>query len=218
MLGSRFRNTMIVSHRHRFIFFAIPKTGTHSLREALRPHLGEDDWEQCNLFVQRRSPIEPLARFRHGHLGVTDVKPHLPEEVWRDYFKFAIVRNPWDRFISLAFFRRSRSRRFLREPEGPLKRLAGRPRLTERLLGRPQHWFVSDGSGQPVVDYVGRFESLQTSFDEICDRIGLPRTELSVTNNSPHEPYRTYYDDDLRSIVAERYAEDARMFGYSFAA
>ena len=29
---------MIISHRHKFIFFAVPKTATHTIREALRHH------------------------------------------------------------------------------------------------------------------------------------------------------------------------------------
>ena len=37
---------MIISNRHRFIFFAVPKTGTHSVRQALRPFLADDDMEQ----------------------------------------------------------------------------------------------------------------------------------------------------------------------------
>ena len=28
---------MIVSHRHRFVFFAVPRTGTHAVRTALQP-------------------------------------------------------------------------------------------------------------------------------------------------------------------------------------
>ena len=40
---------MIVSHRHRSIFFALPHTGTHAIRAALRPFLGSDDWEQEGL-------------------------------------------------------------------------------------------------------------------------------------------------------------------------
>ncbi len=48
---------MIISHRHRYIFFAVPKTGTHSVRTALRPYMDEADQEQVGLFVQKRFSI-----------------------------------------------------------------------------------------------------------------------------------------------------------------
>ena len=52
---------MIVSHRHRFIFAAVPKTGTHAVRQALREQMGEEDVEQVGLFVNRRFPWAELA-------------------------------------------------------------------------------------------------------------------------------------------------------------
>ena len=60
---------MIISHKHRYIFFAIPKTGTHSVRQALRAHLGPDDLEQVGLFEQKRFPFPEFANIRHGHIG-----------------------------------------------------------------------------------------------------------------------------------------------------
>ena len=57
---------MIISHQHRFVFAAIPKTGTHSVRQALREHLSADDLEQVGLFVNKRFPFEELAAIKHG--------------------------------------------------------------------------------------------------------------------------------------------------------
>ena len=37
---------MIVSHRYKFVFIAVPRTGSHAIRAALQPDLGPDDWQQ----------------------------------------------------------------------------------------------------------------------------------------------------------------------------
>ncbi len=68
---------MIISPLHKFIFVAIPKTGTHSVRKALRDHMGPDDLEQVGLFVQKKFPIPELARLQHGHLSLEQVRPYL---------------------------------------------------------------------------------------------------------------------------------------------
>ncbi len=94
---------MIISHAHKYIFFAVPKTGTHSIREALREHKGSDAWEQQMLFGRDVMPVPALAAIGHGHISAKQLKPHIPEEMWSDYFKFAFVRNPYDRFISSFF-------------------------------------------------------------------------------------------------------------------
>ena len=53
---------MIISAKNRFIFAAVPKTGTHAVRQALREHLGPDDLEQVGLFVTKRFPMPELAK------------------------------------------------------------------------------------------------------------------------------------------------------------
>ena len=52
---------MIISHEHRFVFTAIPKTGTHSVRQALREHMSEADLEQVGLFVNKRMRFSPSS-------------------------------------------------------------------------------------------------------------------------------------------------------------
>ena len=55
---------MIISFKHKFVFVAVPKTGTHAVRQALRAHLALEDIEQVGLFVQKKLPIPDLAALR----------------------------------------------------------------------------------------------------------------------------------------------------------
>ena len=76
---------MIVSHRHRFIFAAVPKTGTHSVRQALREHMDVQDVEQVGLFVNKRFPWADLAAIQHGHFSLRQVRPYLGDDAFSDY-------------------------------------------------------------------------------------------------------------------------------------
>jgi hypothetical protein len=51
---------MIISNRHRFIFAAVPKTGTHSVRQALRDQMvrGGSEFEQNPRAVMRHLLFE----------------------------------------------------------------------------------------------------------------------------------------------------------------
>jgi hypothetical protein len=60
---------MIFSSSKKFIFFAVPKTGTHAVREVLRPLLGREDWEQQMLTGQMLSPVPEIAAIGHGHVS-----------------------------------------------------------------------------------------------------------------------------------------------------
>lgn len=208
---------MIISHRHRFIFAAVPKTGTHSVRQALREHLGEEDVEQVGLFVNKRFPWDDLAAIQHGHLALRQVRPYLGDEAFGDYFKFAFVRNPFDRFVSYCAFMLRGGEVFQQQPREAMRHFLFAEPPEGHILFQPQAWLLVDEDGKtPLADAVGRVEDMQGSYDAICGRIGIPSRPLDRVNGSKHGDYRQYYDRALIDGVAARYAQDLELFGYTF--
>ena len=206
---------MIISALHRFIFVAVPKTGTHSVRQALREHLGPDDMEQVGLFVNKRFPMPELAQLRHGHLTLQQVKPHLAADDFAAFFKFGFVRNPFDRFVSFCSFMTRKVGAFDRDPQHVMHDfLAGPPH--DQIHFQPQHIFFTGPDGALMSDYIGRVEEMQASYDEACRRIGIPSRTLDKVNESRRGAYRDYYTPELRDEVARLYARDLELFGYEF--
>jgi hypothetical protein len=207
---------MIISHQHKFIFFAVPKTATHTIRDALRQHMGPDDWEQQVLFGEQYLPIPQLARLQHGHISAQEIRPHLEAGIWDSYYKFAIVRNPFDRFVSCCFFLNRADPNFENTAVAFMKERLQRTRFQRRILVQPQYRQLCTADGEVALDYVGRYEDLQKSYDTICERIGISKSELSTNNSSEHSSYTKYYDDELRHQVADFYKEDLRLFSYNY--
>ena len=209
---------MIISHRHKFIFFAVPKTATHTIREALRQHCGPDDWEQQVLFGKQFLPIPEIAQLRHGHISVEQIRGHLEPGIWDGYFKFGFVRNPFDRFVSTCFFLNRDNPDFANSAVDFMKERLLRQRFQRRILVRPQYQQICTTDRKIALDYVGRYEHLQESYDTICEQIGIPTTELGRKNSSNHSSFIEFYDDDLRELVGNFYEEDLRVFSYAFLA
>ncbi|MYE81219.1 MAG: sulfotransferase family protein [Gammaproteobacteria bacterium] len=208
------RRLVIVSHRHRFIFFAVPRTGTHAIRTALRGCLGPDDWQQQSLTEQVRLPVPALARIGHGHVTLRQARAHLPEAICRDYFKFACVRNPYERFVSACAMLNRRNPGYAGNERAFMKRALGVRRFRERALVRPQADMLVDERGALGMDFVGRYETLQQSFDEACRRLGIAAPSLSHGNATEHGPWMDYYDDDLLRVVTEFYRRDFDALAY----
>ena len=93
---------MLISHKYKFIIINIQKTGTTSLRRTLMP-LNIVDVAGIS------APISSNVKFHH-HGTIKDAISSFKEEGWniKEYFKYSIVRNPWDRYFS--FFAYSKNK------------------------------------------------------------------------------------------------------------
>ncbi len=207
---------MIVSHAHKFIFFAVPRTGTHALRNALNGYLTEDDWQQQFLFGEQKIPIPALAQIPHGHISLQQVQTHLPEDIWRSYFKFAFVRNPFDRYVSVCSFLNRGQSDFDERASQFMERALQVGRFRQRILVRPQSDMLVNSEGYLQMDFIGHYETLQQDFDRICEQLNLQKQQLVKNNASVHRSFRQYYQTPtLTQIVSLFYQRDFQLFNYS---
>ncbi len=88
---------MIISHRHKFLFFQNPKTGGMSLRALLEPY--HDDPLPFHGLLHQPTPDSPLDL---AHLNPSEVALLLPSlaAVVGTYKSLALARNPYSRFVS----------------------------------------------------------------------------------------------------------------------
>lgn len=205
---------MIVSHRHRFVFVAVPRVATRALRQALTMQLDAMDWQQQNLFAAHRLPVADLAAAEHGHLSVRDIRPRLPEELWQSYLKFAFVRDPFERFVDTFL-----SLEAADEPDpvavaARMKRALGTERFRRRRLTLPQSHFLVDEEDRVATDFLGRFETLDASWRQLCTRLGLPAVPLARRREPERRDWARYYDAELAGMVADYYRNDLQNFGY----
>lgn len=61
-----------------------------------------------------------------------------------------------------------------------------------------------------------RYESPQRDFDTVCDRPARSRASLPRVNVGEHLGYRSYFDDECRALVEQRFARDIEAFGYRY--
>ncbi len=203
---------MIISHAHQFIFFAVPKTATHAVREALRVHLKEGDWEQQMLFGEQVLPIPEIAAVKHGHITANEIRPFLDRQQWA-YRKIAFVRHPFDRFVSACAFLNRDNPNYESNARQWMKAALQRPQFRQRLLIRPQVEQLCI-EGQLVMDFVGRYESLQKSLDSLFDQLGLVSVDLKQRNASQHKHVEHYLDEDLKRDLRTMYEQDFAVFEY----
>ena len=76
--------------------------------------------------------------------------------------------------------------------------------------------FIYSEDGELLVDFVGKFERVDTDFVEICSRIGISAPLLPKRNISNTEPYQQFYNEETRELVRQTFDTDITLFGYDF--
>lgn len=194
----------------RFLFVHIPKTGGNSIQNILRDY-SEDEIvcrEPYQDGVERFELNNPTYGFSK-HSPLSEYKEKLPQETYAQLFKFACVRNPWERAVSFYFSPHRQVTEFSREAFAQF--LTTVPPMTHHLRETPQQ-AVAGISGN--FDYLMRFETLQRDFDVICEHLGIPRQPLALRNKSARGRVEDYYDAGTTELVRELFADDIELFGY----
>ena len=154
------------------------------------------------------------------HLKASQIRQDVGEEIFRSYFKFAIVRNPWDKAVSQWHYLRQRpdlQSYFGVSADAPFSGYLEAAARSDHVQVMPQVDFIRDEKDQPLVDMIGRFEMLGQDARTIFERLGLAGATLPHAAKSTRDPdYRFYFDGQTRQRVAQIYARDIAAFGYEF--
>lgn len=237
---------MIISEKWKFIFVHIHKTAGDAITDALIPFLGKRDVVvsgSVSEWLGRSIPLSSRAKYRtlHKHSVAEVIRAAVPVAVWDNYYKFAFVRDPVDRAVSMykyaltmtasrknaaawrqALFQAPIGARF--DPLGwpAVKAAAECDSFSSFLrhqgamsdLGMLPQWLsVSDTrDGDVIVDAIGRYEHLERDFDQIRRALGLPHVPIPRRNVSNKREVPVCPAD--LALLQRRYQDDMIRFGY----
>jgi len=229
---------MILSHKYKFIFIKTAKTAGTSIEVFLSKHCGQDDvvtpiappveGHQPRNYKGFINPLPEIierpgkvfSALQHSfttrekfynHMPAREVRNRVPAAVWKNYFKFCVERNPWDKTLSHYHMHAAR--------EG------GSLSLDEYLArGRfPINYFrYTDRSGRKIiVDRVIRYENLLSELNDIFTQLNIPFDgTLGVAAKSEYRtdrtPYTEVFNDEQRRIIEQAFAKEIELHGYHF--
>lgn len=235
----------MISHPNKCIFVHIPKNAGQSIESLFVQNHGLTWHDRAPLLLKPNfNPDKGPPRLAHLTAREYLDYAYVSEEQFHRYFKFSFIRNPWDRLVSEYNYRKAHGdvnyqgsfRSFVLE-YFPIVN-DDNYQLSKDYYRHiiPQWKFLYDESGNCLVDFIGRFENLQSDFNKVCQKIcfadsRLPHknkslstlskikktmTQFLIITRKEKKHYSDYYDEETKQFVSEYYAKDIELFNYAF--
>ena len=212
---------MILNEEHKFIFVHVPKNAGTSVRKMLRTHSGTRP-----SLVSSDTKHETYSEFRARWTE----RSGRPVEDLDEYRVVAIIRNPWDRFLSLHRYLQGRVPWVAEDVDAFASQVTAIEDWTRSIRSlRSQSSFVE---GVPGDLRICRFESLKADLAVAFGDYALDLPSLGRRNATRSRPepggirrllgalapprYRSEMSPRTAGIVSDLYAEDIARFGYRF--
>ncbi len=175
----------------KFVWFRVAKVGTRSI----------------------------LALLDEAHIKTTHVSgKKYDAQKYKNYYKFAFVRNPWDRIVSCYF------NKIVPCCHPPFKECYGKDFnyfinfIARQDLNKADIHIRLQTKLFPVkeLDYLGKLENFSDDLNRIFKKLGLASIDIPHYNSSVHAHYSCYYNDYTQRIIATKYKKDIKALRYKF--
>jgi len=216
---------MLISHKHKFLTIDIPKTGTRSLRETLHPLglvdiIGEPSLSSD--FYQHATALQMKNTFKRNNWD------------WSAYFKFTIVRNPWDRYFSFFKYFHSYRDQYLNKSKNitwteaeinqgkycvELFKNRTNDKIMKSIINNhiSQCDYFLDVNGDLIVDHVASFDCFNNDFHFLCEKIGLKPLSLQHENKSKNFfNKKHFYTEETIELVKKKENHVIEIMKYKF--
>ena len=143
----------------------------------------------------------------HNHKSAKEIYSALGPDIFNEYYKFCVVRNPYDLMVSSYHWQKT--------PKS-FKTYCSEYNISNNNLDRI---LIDD---VPICQYYIRYENLITDVLKVLKDLGV--TDYNI-NDIPHhksssrthdKSYREYYDEETKEIVRKIFQREIEMFGYEF--
>jgi len=164
-------------------------------------------------FKKGRKALGNYRKHHYGyfeHMPAWQIKLAVGDEIWNSYFKFCVVRNPYDLTISHYYFKRKLLNRNLSFDE-----------YLQGKVGKNSSIYCEPKTGKVMVDRVLRYEKLNEELADVFGSLNVPFAgELKVFKKNGYRkdrrPYQEFLNTEQAKRIKEIHAREFELFGYKF--
>jgi len=222
----------MISKDKKIIFVHIPKTGGSSIEKCLSRVFDENIVINGDNSIVKGN-IKNLYENSYNsfkHSTIMELRNHYKDKDFNEFHKFAVIRNPWDRLLSL--YRWSSGRTGVYNNKTNLvdsQHIKGGARYDKKQFlnyfngvkeideyNKRALWtinrYVCDEKDNIMVDTLLDFENLNNDFIELNSRLGLTTNSLPHINRTNTKNFRKVMDEEVIQTIRHHYKKEIDKF------
>ena len=149
----------------------------------------------------------------YNHIPAHKVRNRLSRNIWNNYLKITVERNPWDKAISSYWWGRKNSVSPRTMEEFLKRRIQTKPRSLT-------NWRIYTRKNRVVADHVLFYEDLQGGLSKLGSELGveinLPAKHAKGEARKDRRPYQEVLSDEAAGIISDLCWREIEAFGYSY--
>lgn len=201
MLIEKLPRLAMLSHQHKFIFVHVSRTGGSSFERLAGVPVTSD----------RRTVHSGNTDFADKHATLADYYTNHPNQ-FQSYFKFTLVRNPFERLVSSWRWRCN----VVQDHDCSLYEFVQQLPDSWSYLHRMKLEHLSFSESVEQFNFIGRYEKFGEDLGYICNMLALNYDDFPHTNKTGNIDYRQHYNQQTIDLVQRRFRADLEIFNYSF--
>ena len=161
-------------------------------------------------------------RFRN-HTPAWRIRCRVEPQIWRDYFKWCVVRNPFETVLSGWHYYRFKMHKDISLNDYLVLLKKRKERKLYGVGSFPLNWYnyTDLRSGQVLVDRIAKYENLEDELRLIFRELRIPfRGGLSIRAKGnirrDKRSYRDVLTCEWRRLIEELFREELEQHGYSY--
>tara|TARA_B110000977_G_scaffold191040_1_gene262633 strand:- start:1523 stop:2116 length:594 start_codon:yes stop_codon:yes gene_type:complete len=195
----------IIDHDNKLIYIAIPKTGTTSTQAFLQKIISD------NSIVVNSNKPNNIGLCKHS--SAKTISSII--ENYSDYHSIAVIRNPYDWYVSWFTFRQ-------RDGAGiSSKNMSFKEYLNKQPMKQLLSWICDDNDNIIVNSIIKYEDGIEDQMKNIISKI-FPKNitskmpKVNISKKRQHKDYKIYYNDETKKIVENLQSKTLQKFGYQF--
>jgi hypothetical protein len=192
----------MVFYKFGFLFIGVPKTGTTSVQRTL----------------------QNVTDKYHDHYTYFEEYERHDKEILDSFYQFSVVRNPYDRFVSMAYQWARDAKKHEKDVNKICEMLRGMTREqldAKNEMFNPQwHYLWQENDGIKVKN-IWRFEDLNRCYEDFA-RIYNVHSRFKISPTLKKEnvsrartlDWREELNSESIAIINDLYRQDFEIFGY----